>query len=289
MATGSSFKTLGYSFRIANNTIGSIVHETCRVIWDKLAEIHMKFPSNEDTNSITEGFWKRWKFPNCVGSIDGKHIRIKASSHSGSLHYNYKQFFSIVLQGVVGPDYRFIAIEVGAYGKESDGGIFSNSNLSRMLQNGSLNVTSEQQLPGTQLFLPHVLVGDEAHPLKTFLMRPYPRKRAGSHEDIYNERLSLARHVVECAFGIMTSKWRLLTKAIEVEPDRADSIIKCICLLHNLVIDKDGEPLNLGPTTSDIQPNLVTCRASTVGENQTARRAYDIRDKFKTFFVSNPL
>lgn len=136
MATGSSFKTLEYSFRIANNTIGGIVHETCRVIWDKLAEIHMKFPSNEDINNITERFWKRWKFPNCVGSIDGKHIRITAPSHSGSLHYNYKQFFSIVLQGVVGPDYRFIAIEVGAYGKESDGGIFSNSNLSRMLQNG---------------------------------------------------------------------------------------------------------------------------------------------------------
>lgn len=76
----------------------------------------------------------------------------------------------------------------------------------------SLNVTSEQQLPGTQLFLPHVLVGDEAYPLKIFLMRPYPRKRAGSHEVIYNERLSLARHVVECAFGIMTSKWRLLTR-----------------------------------------------------------------------------
>lgn len=120
-------------------------------------------------------------------------------------------------------------------------------------------------------------------------MRPYPRKRAGSHEDIYDERLSLARHVVECALGIMTSKWRLLTKAIEVEPERADSIIKCICLLHNRVIDKYGELLDLGPTTSDIQQNLVTYQASTVRENRAARKAYDIRDKFKTFLVSNPL
>ena len=120
-------------------------------------------------------------------------------------------------------------------------------------------------------------------------MRPYPRKNAGRQQDIYNERLSLARQVVECAFGIMTSKWRLLTKAIEVEPERADSIIKCTCLLHNLVIDRESVPLNFGPTTSGSQQNVATNRGSTVGENHAARRAYDIREQFKTYFVNTHL
>jgi hypothetical protein len=56
------------------------------------------------------------------------------------MYRNYKQFFSIVLQAVADARYRFIAIDVGVYGKESDGGIFSNSNLSRQLDNGALNV-----------------------------------------------------------------------------------------------------------------------------------------------------
>lgn len=68
-------------------------------------------------------------------------------------------------------------------------------------------------------------------------MRPYPQRNLGQEEEKFNMRLSRTRQVVECAFGIMASKWRLLLKAIEVTPDRADVIIKCICLLHNIIID----------------------------------------------------
>ncbi|XP_074029877.1 uncharacterized protein [Leptinotarsa decemlineata] len=34
LATGASFKTLGYSFRISNVTVERIVRETCISIWD---------------------------------------------------------------------------------------------------------------------------------------------------------------------------------------------------------------------------------------------------------------
>lgn len=78
-------------------------------------------------------------------------IRIKACAHSGSMFHNYKQFLSIVLQAVAGPNYKFIAIDVWAYGKESDGKIFSNSNLSRQLDNGTFSVTSEKFVPGTDM------------------------------------------------------------------------------------------------------------------------------------------
>jgi hypothetical protein len=38
--------------------------------------------------------------------------------------YRYnKQYFSIVSQGVAGPNYKLITTEVRAYGKESDSGI----------------------------------------------------------------------------------------------------------------------------------------------------------------------
>jgi hypothetical protein len=69
-------------------------------------------------------FYSKWSFPNCVGSIGGKHIRLKCPSNSGSMYYNYKHYYSVVLQMLADARYRFIAIDVGAYGKQSDGGIF---------------------------------------------------------------------------------------------------------------------------------------------------------------------
>ena len=38
----------------------------------------------------------------------------------------------------------------------------------------------------------------------------------------------------------MTAKWRLLSKEIETDADLVDRIIKCICVLHNVIIDREG-------------------------------------------------
>jgi len=49
--------------------------------------------------------------------------------------YNYRQFFfSIESKCIADSESRFIFIDIGAYGKESDGGIFSASNLYHFLE-----------------------------------------------------------------------------------------------------------------------------------------------------------
>lgn len=78
----------------------------------------------EELENLAEDFWKKWNMPHCVGNIDGKHaeylLRLKAG-----LPYNYKNHFRIVLMGVCDADYKFIYVDVGAYGSVSDGGVFS--------------------------------------------------------------------------------------------------------------------------------------------------------------------
>lgn len=70
-------------------------------------------------------------------------------------------------------------------------------------------------------------------------MRPFPRSQLqeGDENDIFNYRLSRARMVVECSFGIIVSKFRILAKANETKVENAVHIVKAITLLHNIIID----------------------------------------------------
>jgi len=52
---------------------------------------------------------------------------------SGSLFFNYKNFFSTALMALVDADYCFISIDVGAYGASSDCNIFKNSNFCKKI------------------------------------------------------------------------------------------------------------------------------------------------------------
>lgn len=85
--------------------------------------------SGSDWLQVAKDFYANTQFPNCIGALDGKHVRIKNPDNCGSSFYNYKQFFSIVLMVLVDSGCSFTAIDVGAAGKSSDSNVFKKSNL----------------------------------------------------------------------------------------------------------------------------------------------------------------
>ena len=113
--------------------------------------------------TIANDYFKKWNFLNCVGTIDGKHIRIKCPENSGSVYYNYKQYLSIVLQNIADANYKFISIDVDACGKQRDGGIFSLSNVYKCLESNTFNMPSDEYIPSTDILAPFVLLDDEAY------------------------------------------------------------------------------------------------------------------------------
>jgi len=159
---------------MGNSTVGAIIHLTSRAAIDVLLDEMMPVPNEEKWSAIAEEFWTQWQFPNCIGALDGKHVTIQAPNNSESLYWNYKKTYSIILLALVDRCYNFIAIDVEVYGKNSDGGILVNSNLGKSLDNNTLNVPKSKTLPGSNIELPMVIVGDEAFPLKTYLIKPYP-------------------------------------------------------------------------------------------------------------------
>lgn len=117
LSQGDSAKLKHAEFRIGKSTVHKIVNETCWAIWTVLQPIVLKTPSKEDWKSISEEFMNKWQFPNCLGAIDGRHMRIQAPPNSGPNFYNYKQFFSMVLLATCDATYKFTWIDIGQYDK----------------------------------------------------------------------------------------------------------------------------------------------------------------------------
>lgn len=125
MATGEAYRSLKFHFRVPHNSISVAVREVSTAIFTEFKEDVWKRPTTPDQwKEVAEGFSNRWNFHHCIGAIDGKHIAIRKPKNSGSLFYNYKNFFSIVLMAVVDANYSFLWISVGHYGSSSDAGIF---------------------------------------------------------------------------------------------------------------------------------------------------------------------
>ncbi|XP_046582879.1 uncharacterized protein LOC124290210 [Haliotis rubra] len=83
----------------------------------KLA-ITLRFLDSEEWASTEEVFRNRWNIPHAVGALDGKRVAINKPAKSGSLYH--KGFFSVVLMALVDGNYKFLWVDVGAYGSMSD-------------------------------------------------------------------------------------------------------------------------------------------------------------------------
>ena len=234
LASGNSYKSLQYSFRVAHNTISLFIPEVCQALIDE--DEVFAFPTNADEwKEVAQKYGERWNFHHTCGALDGKHTAIRSPRHSGTLYYNYKGFFSIILLGLVDADYKFIWADVGAQGASSDAQIFNHGPLRNTLESGTLGLPDSEPLPHDDRPIPYFLVGDDALPLRTWMMKPFSHCAMTNEERMFNYRLSRARRVVENSFGILAYRWRCMLGTMQQEPHRAKIIVMAAICLHNLM------------------------------------------------------
>ncbi|XP_055072963.2 uncharacterized protein [Misgurnus anguillicaudatus] len=239
LATGESFRSLHYAFRIGCSTLSELIPETCRAIYQVLKEKHLKCPTTADEwIKVSEGFQTTAKFPNCLGALDGKHIRIKPPPQCGAQFFNYKHFNSIVMMALVDSNYRFLYVDVGCNGRVSDGGVFRGTTLQESLEQRTANIPQSTPLPGTDIPMPFFVVADEAFPLKPYLMKPFARRGLSREQRVFNYRLSRARRIVENTFGIFANRFRVFLTTINLQPNVVEDIVLASCALHNYLRDE---------------------------------------------------
>uniref|UniRef100_A0A6P7GW89 Nuclease HARBI1 n=1 Tax=Diabrotica virgifera virgifera TaxID=50390 RepID=A0A6P7GW89_DIAVI len=252
----------------------------------------LRLPQSEsEWEEIAKEFDEKWNFCHCIGAVDGKHITIEKPPGSGSLFYNYKGFYSVILFAIVNPNYEFLYVQTGTNGAVNDSGVFETTTFYQKFMNGYLNFSAPSPLPGAQTPVPYVLLGDSAFPINKHFMKPFPSKDINKEQRIFNYRLSRARRIVENAFGII--------RPINLDLENVDAIILACCALHNYLRKRapryittkliDRENTSKGSFTRGHWRNCTDGLHSlnNTGKGQRNEEGKQVRDTFMKYFNSN--
>ncbi|XP_076660748.1 uncharacterized protein LOC143364136 [Halictus rubicundus] len=253
---------------MGRSTVELIVKETCKAIVTRLTPETMPTPTQEMWGRIREQFWEKCQFPNCVGAIDGNISPSRPQRIRDRCILITRETTLLSCLPWLTPTPTLSPLKLEHMAKIATAEFSPN----REWDANGLTVT--------------LRCCPTAFPLKRHLLRPYPGSQAEGTEDktFFNTRLSIARRVVESAFGILSQKFRLYNRRIQGKPDNIDTIVLATCHLHNFIRAHEGTH---GPQTSveEDAPNAFWAELSHHGGNST-REAFEVRDSFKDYIFA---
>jgi hypothetical protein len=74
-------------------------------------------------------------------------LKVHAAHNSGSLFFNYKNTFYIILLALVDANCKTATIDVDGQANSSDGGLFTTSYLGKSPENSALNIPNSKPPP----------------------------------------------------------------------------------------------------------------------------------------------
>ena len=134
-------------------------------------------------------------------------------------------------------------------------------------------------------------------------MKPYTHRTAMGDGKVFNYRHYRARRIVENAFGVLSARFRVLLRTLELDVENSLQAVRACLVLHNfLLTKKDGAHnppgfLDMEDEHGNVRPgswrNLLG--DSSVGSNSTLSpnirsstvRAKEIREILKEYFFSD--
>ena len=278
LATGNSYRSCGLQFGYGKSTAKCICSEFERALLRRKDQF-IKFPlTRQEITEKVDEFEEMYGIPQIVGAIDGCHIEINAPPRNHEDYYNRKQHYSVNLQAIVDSNLKFIHATVGYPGSIHDARVLRLSGLYDLAQNEQILAGPTRNINGVEIG--PLLAGDSAYPLTSWLMKPYSdRGHLTPEQKKFNKKFSALRCVVERAFGMLKSRWRIVMKKIEQKTTTLTKTVVASCVLHNICIER-GDLYDDGCDSDDDSDDEDEGRLLFETGN-------DVRDALKDFVRDN--
>lgn len=227
-----SMKMTANSFGIARCTVGCVIQEICNLISEKIGPILINFPSEKDAViNASSRFLQKFGFPQVIGCVDGTHIPIKQPTENSHDYFSYKMSYTLNCQAICDANGKFTNVEIKWPGSVHDARVFANCRVQQNFTSSIFKLYYKDLLPGHE-YVPQLLLGDPAYPLLPYLMKEYDHC-SSNEEVIFNQMLRSARNMIECAFGRLKARWRILMRPMDIPVDKLPNIIYACFVLHN--------------------------------------------------------
>lgn len=167
--------------------------------------------------------------------------------------------------------------DIGSEGRQSDGGIFKNSKFGKKLREKALPLPPNDFVKNGP-YLPYFFLADAAFALTDYMITPFGEKNKlkyvevfkfnfyyftartkaplPEYKQIFNYRQSRARRVIENAFGILVSIFRIFKTEIDMDLQTLDYLILSAMCLHNYRL-MEHENLPVGLVDHEINGKIV--------------------------------
>ena len=176
-----------------------------------------------------EKFYEAHGFPQCIGAIDGTHIRIKKPISNLTDFINTKRTYSLNVQAAVDYKFCFFDVAVKWLGSVHDARLFSNFLLNKKPRDESIPKCGKTIVPGEPA-VPICLLGNPAYPLLPYILKEFSYGGENNEEQFCGYRLSSAWLVIECTFGRLKARFGCLNRNMDIN---LPNVIYACFVLHN--------------------------------------------------------
>jgi hypothetical protein len=211
----------------------------------------IRFPRLGDLLPVMDGFADLASLPGCCGAMDGTFVKMPCPKGDDSASYHcYKGYNAILVLAVVDSNGRFMYVDANNGGAVGDATVFSGSLLKQRMDDG----TYLSLPPDAHVHTKHgaeiqpYLLGDSAFALSKNMMKCYQSKTVTLKEMHFNYACIRTRRVVECAFGRLKARWRIMSGTTVRAPYTVACMTLVCAALHNFCQDNlIGSSLALEP------------------------------------------
>ncbi|CAI2355069.1 unnamed protein product [Caenorhabditis sp. 36 PRJEB53466] len=240
---GLTQSVLSKNCGVSQPTISRILCETIDDI-NRFAGKFIRFPqSRADVLDLQSGFFDKLdrngdlRCVPCYGVLDGKHWETEHPPNSGSLSFNYKAYCSFNSLFVCSADCRILYVQISECGGNSDAQLFREGPLGELLERAAY-AGGLRTLPGSSIVMPPFILADNGFGLSKHVMQPYRDHNRTTENMDFNDKICGTRVKIENLFGILTTKFRVFRRALNLCPTSSQGLILSLSVIHNLTVPK---------------------------------------------------